>query len=181
MHGRRIKFIKRAQFVPSLTSFGVIGWLAFGLMGCTTDALMMAFKSASSFHSAKVWLEKVNFKAADNVNDTSPVTVHIIIPYKPELLKELMKMDAETYFRKLPQMKTDYVGQFDIFEWDIIRGQRLEAPIVPSRVSGEGVLVFARYNSPGNHRAVIGEDHEVIIQLDKLDFKVIPVNSNSDS
>jgi len=166
------------QLPAPLRLWLIIGWLPFSLTGCTPDTFMTAFK-AVNLHSAKVWLEKVQFKAADNVNDTSPITVHIVVPYKPELLKELMKMDAETYFRKLPQIKTDYVGQFDIFEWDIIRGQRLEAPIVLSSMSGEGVLVFARYSSPGNHRAVIGEEHEVIIQLDKLDFKVIPVNSDS--
>ncbi|RZI45903.1 hypothetical protein [Candidatus Finniella inopinata] len=156
-------------------------WVAFVLVGCGTDAIFSAFKSLSSFSTAKVWLEKVKFKAADNVNDTSPVTIHIIIAYNPELLKELMKMDAETYFRKLPQLKSDYAGQYDIFEWDIIRGQRLEAPIVATRVSGEGAVVFARYSSPGNHRATVGEEHEIIIQLDKLDFKVIPVTSNSNS
>jgi type VI secretion system protein len=144
--------------------------------------MVTALKSATNnFQPAKVWLEKVQFKAADNVNDTSPVTVHIVIAYKPELLKELMKMDAETYFHKLDQLKSDYTGQIDVFEWDIIRGQRLEAPITPSQVSGEGVVVFARYSSPGDHRVAIADDHEVIIQLDKLDFKVIPVRPSSDS
>lgn len=151
------------------------------MSACTSDALMTAFKAATNFQTAKVWLEKVQFKAADNVNDTSPVTVHIVIAYKPELLADLMKMDAETYFHKLPQIKSDYSGQIDVFEWDIIRGQRLEAPITPSRVSGEGAIVFARYGSPGEHRVAIADDHEVIIQLDKLDFKVIPVKSSSSS
>jgi hypothetical protein len=106
------------QLPAPLRLWLIIGWLSFSLTGFTPDTLMTAFK-AVNLHSAKVWLEKVQFKAADNVNDTSPITVHIIVPYKPELLKELMKMDAKTYFRKLPQIKTDYVGQFDIFEWDI--------------------------------------------------------------
>lgn len=151
------------------------GFLLLFLTSCTTDALVSAFKSAVNFQTAKVWLEKIQFKAADNVNDTSPVTVHIVIPYKEDLFKELMKMDSETYFHKLDQLKSDHAGQIEIFEWDIIRGQRLNATIDPSRVSGEGAIVFARYSSPGPHRAAVGDAQEVIIQLDKLDFKVIPV------
>jgi hypothetical protein len=48
-------------------------------------------------------------------------------------------------------------------------------------VSGEGAFVFARYSSPGDHRVAIADDYEIIIQLDKLDFKVIPVKPSSDS
>lgn len=152
-----------------------MGFSVCFLTACGTDAVVSAFKSATTFQTAKVWLEKVHFKASDNVNDTSPVTVNIVIAYKPELLAELLKMEADTYFRKVEQLKNDYKGQMDIFAWDIIRGQRLEGVINPSRVSGEGVVVFARYSSPGAHRVAIADDREVIIQLDKLDFKVMPL------
>ena len=66
--------------------------------------------------------------------------------------------------------------QFDLYAWDIIRGQRLsDIPIMPTKVSGEGIIVFARYASPGPHRASIGIDREVRIDLEKHDFKITPV------
>ncbi len=168
----------RLRFVWLIASLG--GAIIF-LTGCGTDAVVSALKSATNFQTAKVWLEKVHFKASDDVNDTSPVTVDIVVAYKADLLAELLKMEAETYYRKLDQLKSDYAGQLDVFTWDIIRGQRLEVEISPSRVSGEGVVVFARYSSPGAHRAAIAEDREVIIQLDKMDFKVIPVKPTPSS
>ncbi|MBY0462051.1 MAG: hypothetical protein K2Q34_02600 [Alphaproteobacteria bacterium] len=146
------------------------------LVGCGSDAVVSALKSVVSLQPAKVWIEKVNFAASDDLNDNSPVTVHIVIPYKPELLADLSKMDADVYFQKIEQIKLDNAGQIDVFSWDIIRGQHLnEVLITPSKVTGEGVLVFARYSSPGPHRVAIADDKEVTIQLDKLDFKVIPV------
>ena len=146
------------------------------LVGCGSDAVVSALKSVVSLQPAKVWIEKVNFSASGNVNDSSPVTVHIVIPYKPELLADLSKMDADAYFQKVEQIKLDNAGQIDVFSWDIIRGQHLnDVPVTPSKVTGEGVLVFARYSSPGPHRVAIADDREVTIQLDKLDFKVIPV------
>ena len=149
---------------------------AFLLASCGADAVVSAVKSVVNMQPAKVWLEKVNFVASDNVNDSSPITVHIVIPYKPELLADLSKMDADTYFQKADQLKLDNVGQIDVFSWDIIRGQHLnDVSITPSKVTGEGVLVFARYSSPGPHRVAVADDREITIQLDKMDFKVIPV------
>ena len=70
------------------------------LVGCGSDAVVSALKSVVSLQPAKVWIEKVNFSASGDVNDSSPVTVHIVIPYKPELLADLSKMDADAYFQK---------------------------------------------------------------------------------
>lgn len=162
--------------MPQIKFFFLLLGSAMILSGCGADAVVSAFKSVVSLQPAKVWLEKVNFAASDNVNDGSPVTVHIVVVYKPELLTDLSKMDSETYFQKVEQIKLDNTGQIDVFCWDIIRGQHLnEVPVTLSKVSGEGVLVFARYSSPGPHRVAIADDREVTIQLDKLDFKVIPV------
>ncbi len=156
--------------------FWILALCSIVLVGCGADAVTSAIKSAISMQPAKVWLEKVHFKATDDVNDTSPVTVHIVVCYKPDLLADLVKMDADTYFQKADQIKTDNAGQIDVFSWDVIRGQRLnDQPITLSKVSGEGVLVFARYSSPGPHRIAVADDKEIIIQLEKLDFKVIPV------
>ncbi len=158
--------------------FYILAFCSVVLAGCGGDAVVSAVKSAISLQPAKVWLEKVSFKASDDVNDTSPVTVNIVIPYKPDLMADLSKMDADTYFKKVDQIKSDNAGQIDVFSWDIIRGQRLDnVPITPSKVTGEGVLVFARYSSPGPHRIAVGDDKEIIIQLEKLDFKVIPVKN----
>jgi type VI secretion system protein len=146
------------------------------LVGCGGNDVVSAMKSMINMQPAKVWIEKVHFKATDDVNDTSPITVNIVIPYKPDLMQELSKMDADAYFQKVEQIKSDNAGKIDVFSWDLIRGQRLDdVPINPSKVTGEGVLVFARYSSPGPHRIAVADDKEVIILLEKLDFKVIPV------
>jgi type VI secretion system protein len=146
------------------------------LCSCASDVVMSSVKSVFGFKPANVWLEKVHFKAADNVNDNSPVTVHLLIPYSADLMKELLKMDADAYFKKADQIKIDNAGCLDVFSWDIIRGQRLnDVAITPSKLSGEGVVIFARYSSPGPHRATVADDREVVISLERSDFKVIPV------
>jgi len=139
------------------------------------DSFVPLLGSLSSFSKAKVWLEKVKFVASNDLNNNSPVLVHIVIAYKPELLADLTKMDSEKYFKQLPQTRSDNGDNIDIFEFDIIPGQTKESKIEPSKLSGEGVLVFARYESNGEHRAAIGPDAEVKIEMNKLDFKVSPI------
>lgn len=140
-----------------------------GLAGCSNSPLTSAF----SFQTAKVWLNKVSFRVADNVNDSSPVTLHILIPYKDELLSDLSKMSAEEYFKKSDQIKNDNVGNLDVFAWDLIRSQKLDdEPITPTSVNGKGIIVFARYSTPGDHRISIADDEAVLITLDKADFSI---------
>ena len=143
------------------------------LTGCSNDSFSTSIKSIFSMQTAKVWLNKVSFRVADDVNDSSPVTLHILIPYKDDLLAELSKMSAEDYFKKSDQIKLDNAGNLDVFTWDLIRSQKLDdEPIVPTKVSGAGVLVFAHYSTPGDHRIAIADDEAVLIKLDKSDFSV---------
>lgn len=146
--------------------------------GGTGESLTAAFKKGMNFERAKVWIEKVSFKADDNMNDQSPVTVHLVVAYTPELLGELVKLDANSYFLKADQLKVDHNGKIDVFSFDILRGQRLnDQPINLSRMSGEGAIIFARYASPGPHRSVLSDESAVLIELNKDDFKVVPQKS----
>lgn len=144
-------------------------FVVVGATGCSNGSL----QSILSLQTAKVWLNKVSFRVADDVNDSSPVTLHILIPYKDDLLSDLSKMSAEDYFKKSDQIKSDNAGNLDVFSWDLIRSQKLDdEPISPSKVNGVGILVFARYSTPGDHRISIADDEAVLIKLDKGDFSI---------
>ncbi|MES2607430.1 MAG: hypothetical protein V4544_01655 [Pseudomonadota bacterium] len=147
----------------------VLSLVLVSLIGCSNGSL----QSLLSFQTAKVWLNKVSFRVADDVNDSSPVTLHILISYKDDLLSELSKMSAEDYFKKSEQIKNDNAGNLDVFSWDLIRSQKLDdEPITPTKVNGVGVLVFARYSTPGDHRISIADAEAVLIKLDKGDFSI---------
>ena len=151
--------------------------LFFILMGCQGGATVTsAFRSIVNLDPSKIWLEKVEFQASEDVNDDSPITVHLIIFYDKKLFEKLLAMDSETYFESFEQIKRDSVGACDFFCWDIVKGSHFSKKIEPSRVDGLGGLIFARYKpdkSPGPHRAMVGDDVAILVQLNKLDFKII--------
>ena len=152
------------------------------LVSCSGGGdLASAVKMAIKMEPTKVWLQKVYFEVDDKLNDDSPVTVHVVVAYEAKLLKTLSSYTADQYFQKLDQIKRDAGNTIDIFQWEIVPGQTLgPQPIKPNHVTGQGVLVFARYTTKGDHRQTIGDDREVTIHLGPKDFKVIPIKNPSE-
>jgi type VI secretion system protein len=147
------------------------------LSGCSNDALSTLMKSFTTFKTSSVWLKSVSFKVADKVNDSSPVKIHIVIIYTNDLLQNLSKMTSQEYFSKATQIKLDNSERMDVFEWELVRSEtRHDEPVKPNKYSGEGILVFAQYTTPGVHRASIGEDENVLITLNDEDFTVSSLN-----
>lgn len=141
----------------------------FFLTGCD------AVKAVAGIKPSKVWLEKVNFKATDNANDSSPVKIHIVIPYRDDLAADITKLTASDYFKKAKKLKDDAGNDLDVFMIDVVPGSSTSLDITPSNSSGVVALMFARYTSPGDHRTNVSADYEIQVVLDKNDLKVTPV------
>lgn len=153
--------------------------LSIFLISCSGpgDMIGSAFKNMG-MSGSKVWLEHVSFRASDDMNDQTPVTVHIVVVYDAALLADIVKLDASSYFEKIDQMKIDNAGKIDVFPFDLIRGQRLnDQTISPSKMSGEGVVIFARYSNSGPHRAVLSDEAAIIVDLGREDFRISPVKN----
>lgn len=137
----------------------------------SSSALGEAAKSAASFSIAKVWLEKIKFKVATDVNNNAPVAVHALVVYDQDVLNKLSQLPADKYFSQEQQFRKDFNEKVDFNVWEIVPGQNLDdQPFNPTKVSGLAVIIYARYSTPGDHRAIIGDDRETLIDLQKLDF-----------
>lgn len=142
-------------------------------LGACSNAVMSAGKSVMSLSTAKVWLEKVQFRCDDDMNDNSPLTVHLLILYKQDVYDTLAKTTAEDYFKQAEQLKKDNPNQIDFIKWELVPGQsKEEQTITPTRMDGVGALIFARYNSPGDHRVAISDERQVRLNLEKVDLGI---------
>ncbi|MBP9828756.1 MAG: hypothetical protein KBD04_01830 [Proteobacteria bacterium] len=139
------------------------------LMGCES------IKSAVGIKQSKVWLEKINFKAAANANDSAPVKIHVVIAYKEDLAAEIAKLDANSYFQKAKKLKSDAGEDLDVFSIDIVPDSSTSLDIEPTHTTGVVALMFARYTSPGDHRTNVSADYEIQVDLDKNDLKITPI------
>ena len=134
-----------------------------------------AVKSAAGIKQSKVWLEKVNFKASTNANDSSPIKIHIVIAYTEALATDISKLSASDYFKKADRLKADAGDDLDVFKIDIVPDSSSTLDIAPSQSTGFVALMFARYTSPGDHRTNVGADYEIQVNLGKNDLKVVPI------
>ncbi|MHA1558977.1 MAG: hypothetical protein ACTSXG_04155 [Alphaproteobacteria bacterium] len=160
----------------------------FFLCGCESDSLIETLKSIFQLKPSKVWVEKVHFIASEDLNNSSPVSVDIIVIYNEKLKDVFLGMDSETYFKTKEQKKKDYGSDIEIFNWDIVPGQHLKNQIIKlSKASGVSAIIFARYEPiqlptavpkselfSEKHRAVIGGEQEITVQLKRFDFFVEP-------
>ncbi|HLD95637.1 MAG TPA: hypothetical protein VI959_03245 [Alphaproteobacteria bacterium] len=125
------------------------------------------------FSMARVWLQNVRFNVDDKLNNDAPVTVHVVIPYREDLLAVLLKMPASKYFQAYDQLKKDSADMLDVFSVEVVPGQRLkDLDIKPSKANGLGVLIFARYNTDGDHRMLLAEERHILLNLGPQDFTI---------
>lgn len=143
--------------------------ICFFFTGCDS------VKSAIGLKQSKVWLQKANFTALPNANDSSPTRIHIVIAYTDNLAKDLLKLDAKTYFSKETKISTDAGSDLEIFKIDIIPDSKASLNITPSASNGVAALLFARYESKGDHRYNVGADYEIQVDLAKHKLTVTPV------
>lgn len=141
--------------------------LCVPLQGCADGALAGAIK----MDTAKVWLEKVNFKVSKKVNSNAPVDVHLIIIYDDGVMGQVSAMTAEQYFAAEDQLRKDHANDIDIVEWEIVPGQEMDTEtIMMSKAYGKGAFIFGRYSTPDAHREGIADEKEITLHLDEKDF-----------
>jgi type VI secretion system protein len=144
-------------------------FLFMPLEGCADGALAGAIK----LDKAKVWLEKVHFKVAKNVNGNAPVAVHLVIVYDDGVLGEISKMTADQYFTAEPQLRKDHSSDIDFFTWEVVPGQEMDdEDISLTQAYGKGGFVFARYSTPDAHREAIADEEVITLHLDEKDFYI---------
>ena len=155
-----------------LTSLTLIS--GCGGTGGSSD-IMSTIKSALKLEPTKVWLETVYFEVDQKLNNDAPVTVDLVIIYDDKILDTLKGLTATQFFEQKEQIIRDNAKNIDIHTFDIIPGQTLPPqPIKPKKVTGKGILVFALYGTPGDHRQLVGADRAITIQMNAKDFKIVP-------
>jgi type VI secretion system protein len=142
---------------------------------------MASIKSAMNMEPTKVWLQRIYFEVDEKLNNDAPVTMDVLIVYEQSLLEAIAKLNASQYFGKREQIQRDGGNALQTYTFELVPGQTLPPqPIKLAHVTGKGIIVFARYATPGDHRQAIGVDREVTIEMGRQDFKIVPVKHPND-
>lgn len=151
---------------------------AAGSVGAAMGFAPSEILSALKFEMAKVWLYEVRFKVDGEVNNNTPVAVHILFVDDEGLIKRLGEMSSDEYFRNCEQILNDYRSVVEIFSQTIIPGQNNDPLyIFPKSVLSKMCVMFVNYGTPGAHRYNVGSDRIIELQMGPLGYMVNTVKA----
>ena len=140
--------------------------------------VMLIMNGCSFFrHEEKepeICLQKVNITLDADANNDTATAIDLVIIYKSDLLKALMKIPATQYFASAEQIRRDYPNMIDVWHWELAPTQTLtDYPITLRDDPAAGAFIFSYYNTPGEHRIRLGTYDTITIRLMKDDFCIL--------
>ncbi len=116
---------------------------------------VLAISSSACFvlHTAPVHTRSFVITASADANDNAPTTVDAVMIYNPSVLTTVLAMNAKQWFDRREQLRNDFPGGYEMREWEVVPGAQVNISKLPFRSGGLGLVVFANYAGPGDHRA----------------------------
>ena len=117
----------------------------------------------------------IEIQVSPKANNDSPVAVDAVLVYDATLYDQLLQLPAREWFAKVEQYRLDYPRGFDVWRWEVVPGQVVQPQLLPDTVvQAIGMIVFADYFAPGDHRAAVGSTRGIRIYLLDKTFAIEP-------
>lgn len=114
----------------------------------------------------------VTLEVSPKANDDSPVAVDLVMLSEPTLADEFLKLSANDWFQQKEQLQRDHPKGIVVHDWELVPGQVLKEKLSEDSYFWAG-FVFARYETPGAHRARLAKPGEVTVKLGDDDVTVV--------
>ena len=115
----------------------------------------------------------VMIQADSNSNMGSPVDVDIVSAYDAQLVREIESTTASGWFAYRKKYVDKHAGKIFVMSREIAPGNRVQLEYTTEREAKPvATFVFARYNSPGDHRIKVEKFEPIVIHLDEEGFAV---------
>lgn len=139
---------------------GVLSLSVFGLPGC-----------GGLFHSSQT--ATITLDVASDANADSALAVDVVAVYDTALLKALLALPASGWFQTGDQLQRDYPEGMTVWSWQVVPGFSPRPRTVSAATAAAyDVVVFAAYETAGDHRARIGTLTDVTLHLQRNGFTV---------
>ena len=154
-----------SERIVSLARVGVWALVAMTMMSCSaTRAVRSAFGGALP----------VEVKVDPHANDDAPVAVDLLIIYNTKLVDDLLKKPASEWFdeKKKKQFLADHPGELLVEHREWVPGQVVDPLKIEYKSGAHRVIVFAHYQTEGEHRQALATPQPFRILLGERDFSL---------
>lgn len=152
-----------------MKSLKVIAFLFVSLcMGACDPIQFMGADAAENY------VERFYITAADDANNRSPVPLDVVLTHNPMVIEKLGQLTAGEYFRQRKQLLRDFPNQMLIASWEIVPGQTIDEVLHEDTSKVYAAYLFADFQSPGAHRALLPKAQTFMVHLARSDFVIKP-------
>lgn len=120
---------------------------------------------------------KMNLQAdvKKNANNYSAISIDFVFIFTEKPLEEIKKISALDWFIKKDQYKNDYAINDDIqiLSFELTPDQNIQISKFKPNYNPLALVVFANYDSPGEHRVIINDYTNLKMEFKESDFLVI--------
>lgn len=115
--------------------------------------IIALFLSGCSLWQTRVGLEQVTITVVPGANDNTPVAVDIVAAADHDTLAAIQGISASQWFNARQQLQRDYPATLRVWSLELVPGSRYQTKDIPLRgAPAQGILLFAHYQSEGDHR-----------------------------
>ena len=112
------------------------------------------------------------------INRNSPVQMELLVVYDNLLLEQASALTAQAWFTQRQGILRNYTSEEAYVSryWELVPGQPRFQEEISFNVGARGVLVFANYSTPGDHRYRTDPHQDLLIHLGDTDVSVRPLD-----
>ena len=121
---------------------------------------------------------KMVVTVSENLNQSSPVAVDLVVIYDKALLEQIQALSARDWFRQREQWARDFPKGFDLWSWEWVPEQQIPDQTLSFRLGTSGAFLFADYLEPGAHRQAVDIHEHFYLDLRDSSFSVSPLKQN---
>ncbi len=157
-----------ASLLMTISGCAMVGGMA-NVVASSTANLFSATPTASFLD----W-KAMTLVAAPDVNQNSPLALDLVFVRDQATLDKLLTLPAAKWFASKEELQKTYPNTMTVRSWELVPQQVLqlsEEALGSPRVVG--MVIFADYLSPGDHRARLPLTREAfLVNLDSRSFSV---------
>ena len=154
-------YFRHARIVLFLLLLGIV---SATLIGC--GAALRSTRKAAHVRGELTLYVKVNPEA----NQNSPIAVDIVLPQDKDVLKLVSAMPASAWFDQRVDFERSHPHKLQVISWEWVPGQDVGPITVPGTGIANGVVLFAHYQTKGDHRALLPQGGHIAITFAADDF-----------
>lgn len=117
---------------------------------------------------------RITLIADPSANGDAAVAIDLVFISDKVAADQIATLSAQDYFTRREQLERDFPNGIEVHSWELAPGQIARDLPLDATCNRARTILFARYDTPGDHRQTLGPAKDITVWLNREDFAVTP-------